>query len=187
MVFKKLSEFRKAHPSEYNFLYHKGWLEKFCKDMKWNLYRQKPKGYWTFERCFEIAKNCDSIKDWRELNETSYFYARKNNWLIECTAHMVKNKKMTFEGCFEETLKYKSRTEWIQKNPYSYKIAKKNGWVDTCCTHMISRQKPRGYWTKERCIEESAKCENKNEFYKSPIYNAALRLKCVEDCVINFK
>ena len=70
-----------------------------------------------------------------------------------------------YERCYEEAKKYKTRTEFQYAKGASraYKYSVKNGWIDSF-TWMSPKQKPNGYWTKERCILESKKYQMKKEF-----------------------
>jgi hypothetical protein len=73
--------------------------------------------------------------------------------------------KWTKELCIEDAKKYKTRTEWCMKSHCTYESARKNGYLDECCTHMPKKErKPRGYWTKERCIEDAKQYKTKKEW-----------------------
>lgn len=52
----------------------------------------------------------------------------------------------------------------IKNSPNSYKISLRNNWLNEVTSHMIELKKPKGYWTKERCIEEGLKYESIKEF-----------------------
>ena len=54
-----------------------------------------------------------------------------------------------------------------QKNLVNYTFTKRNKWLDDVCSHMIKINKPKNYWTKERCYECALKCKNKKEFHKN--------------------
>jgi len=69
----------------------------------------------------------------------------------------------TKERCFEEALKYNTKVELENNNSSVYNIILKNKWIKECCAHMTIIHKPKGYWTKERCLEESKKYKNKSE------------------------
>ena len=43
--------------------------------------KHKPSGYWTYERCKEVAKNCKRRTDFNRLNGSAYETARRNGWL----------------------------------------------------------------------------------------------------------
>lgn len=101
---------------------------------------RKPNGYWTKERCIEEAKKYQTSGDWQKTSSSSYIYARKNNWLDECTKHMKKSRKpigwWTLERCIDEFKKYKNSGEIRKGNPGCYDIAYKNGWLKECTKYF---------------------------------------------------
>jgi len=60
--------------------------------------------------------------------------------------------------------------------------------MDDICSHMISLMKPKGYWTKEKCVEEVKKYNSKTEFKKKSrsSYNAAYKNNWLNE-IYNFK
>lgn len=42
---------------------------------------RKPNGYWTFERCLQKLKTCETISDFVKNFHTAYIIAHKNRWL----------------------------------------------------------------------------------------------------------
>jgi hypothetical protein len=91
---------------------------------------RKPNGYWTKERCLEIAKKYSSKKEWSDNNRTSLVISHLNGWVNECTEHMKQLKNpsgyWTKERCLEEAKKYKTKKEWHDKTPSSYNAFLKN-------------------------------------------------------------
>ena len=75
-------------------------------------------------------------------------------------------KYWTFERCQEEALKFNSVTEF-KNGSAAYSAAYRNDWMDEICSHMIRTQKPNGYWTKEKCQEDSLKYNNRSNFQKN--------------------
>jgi hypothetical protein len=70
------------------------------------------------------------------------------------------------DKCFEESIKYNTRTEFQIKNPSAYISSRKNGWLNDICYHMIEKIKPPGFWTKNKCLEESSRYKTRSEFNK---------------------
>lgn len=68
------------------------------------------------------------------------------------------------ENCKAEALQFSTRSEWQTANPLSYRWAAKNGWLDECSADMLEIRKPNGYWTLEKCKEESLKFKTKVEW-----------------------
>jgi predicted GIY-YIG superfamily endonuclease len=82
----------------------------------------------------------------------------------------------TKERCHEEALKYNTKKEFQKNSSGAFMAAYKNGWLDAICEHIVEIQKPRGYWTKQRCHEEALKYNTKKEFQKnSTAYSSAQR------------
>jgi len=82
--------------------------------------------------------------------------------------HMIKTKKTknhwNFENCKEEALKYNNRTDFKIKSNGAYNSARENKWLNHICEHMKILRKPNGYWTYEKCREESLKYSNVRRF-----------------------
>ena len=154
---------------------------------------KNPNGYWTKERCQETALKYYIRKEFRE-NEYAYQTALKKGWLDDICSHMkieTKNPSdyWTKERCQETALKYYTRKEF-RENEYAYQTALKKGWLDDICSHMkIETQKPKGYWSKERCKEKSLLCFSRREFqikYKSA-YTISLRKGWLDDVCSHLK
>jgi len=56
------------------------WLDEICSHMK---LIQRPKGYWTFERCKEVASKYTSKKEFLEEYSGAFDKMRDNGWLDE--------------------------------------------------------------------------------------------------------
>ena len=127
--------------------------------------------FWTKEKCYEEAKKYKTRTEFQYAKGASsaYKYSVKNRWIDEYDWMIPKAKPNrywdNYERCYEEAKKYKTRTEFQYAKGASraYKYSVKNGWIDSF-TWMSPKQKPNGYWTKERCILESKKYQMKKEF-----------------------
>ena len=51
---------------------------------------RKPNGYWTKERCHEVALTCSTRNEFRKKFGSVYESARKNGCLDEICSHMKK-------------------------------------------------------------------------------------------------
>ena len=245
--YKSLAEWKKYDPKAYDRARKLKLTNEICVMFGWILPKiiiRKSKGYWVKEKCIEEASKYNTISEWRKNNQVSYKIAYMNNWVIECTAHIIKGRKpkgyWTKEMCVEEALKYKTRTEFLRNNKPCYMSADKNKWLDECCkhmnnftpigywtkercvehakqfnslkdwvkanktpstkarsngwhdectAHMVQSINPRGYWTKERCIETSLKCNSYNEWVimSKSSYNSALKNGWVDECRSHMK
>ena len=192
--YKSLSEFKKDFPSECDSLRHKKLLIKLCEDMNWDIPKSKkktkPNGYWNDKQnCLEEALKYQKITEWQNSNSASIKSARINGWFEECTVHMIKQNitprsYWTKERCMEQALKYETKSKWAKNSDASYKIAKKNNWFEECTAHMIELQKPGGYWTKEKCLEEALKYNTRTEWKEKnrASYQAAMVSKILNEC-----
>lgn len=80
----------------------------------------------------------------------------------------------TYDKCKLESLKYKTRVEFKKGSPTAYKKCTKNKWIELF-EHMVLLNKPKGYWTYDRCKEEALKYSMRFEFSSSVgwAYNTA--------------
>ncbi|HHF0554681.1 GIY-YIG nuclease family protein [Vibrio alginolyticus] len=140
-----------------------GWLDDICDHMN----RERR---WTKKSCIEEALKYQTKQAFREGSK-AYNYAYKQGWLDECCSHMQLTRKpkgyWTKERCVTEALKYQTLTEFEKNNSTATRLARKQGWLDECCGHMQPPQKPRGYWTKKRCMNEALKYQTRTEFQVS--------------------
>ena len=94
--------------------------------------------------------------------------------------HKVKKSRgyWTKERCMEDAIKFSTKELWKINNASAHGAAKKNKWLDECCSHMEKKiYKPRGYWSKERCIEESLKYKTKKEWRDNNISSLTCAIK----------
>jgi len=83
--------------------------------------------------------------------------------------------KWTYDTCYKEARKYKTRAEFQRGSSGAYVCARKNGYLNQF-VWFDKIKNPNGYWTKERCEEESRKYHSKKEFVKgcSAAHHAAV-------------
>jgi hypothetical protein len=93
-----------------------------------------------------------------------------------------KKRKWTYETCFKEARKYKTRTEFQRGSAGAYIYARRNGFLSKF-DWFEEIKKPDGYWTRERCEEESRKYKSKTEFVKGcpAAHSAAVRKGWLDD------
>lgn len=129
---------------------------------------QKPKGYWTKERCHIEASKYSTKADFRRGCASGYSKAKKMGWLSDICSHMVSNRRpdgyWNKARVIEEAKKYKTRTDFSRGTSSAYNAAQANGWLDQACSHMTILVKPPGYWTKERCQEAARSFSTRSEF-----------------------
>ncbi len=142
---------------------------------------------WTKEKCQEEALKYNDIGSYKK-GSLSYRAAVRNKWLDDICTHMNRTKKpsnfWTKERCIENALNYKSLKDFIKESPGAYSFCKKKKFLDEVTKHMIKRiNKPKGYWTKERCEEEALKYNMRSRFQKNSIsaYQTAINNMWLDD------
>ncbi len=90
----------------------------------------------------------------------------------------------TIERIREDSLKYVNIGQWSHSSGGAYTASIRLGINEECCSHMELKMKPKGYWTEEKVIKESAKYSCPTEWQKcdSGSYNAARRLGVYDKC-----
>jgi predicted GIY-YIG superfamily endonuclease len=148
---------------------------------------RNPAGYWTKERCKEVASLFNTRSEFSKAYRGAYSKAHRMDWLDGICSHMTYTRKpnnyWTKERCQKEALKYNTRSKFKDDFPSAYKSSKTGGWLDEICSHMEYAHKPNDYWTFERCHEEALKYNTKKEFRvnSSSAYSKTLRKKWVSD------
>lgn len=127
--YKIAQDFRKCCKTAYRVSTENGW----SKDYTWFIETKKPIGYWNYEHCYETAKGCESMVEFREKYGSAYNVSKKNKWLKDYTwfvPHKKKNGYWTYERCYEEAKKYKTRNSFDEGNAAACSVARKNKWLD---------------------------------------------------------
>lgn len=111
------------------------WLDDVCLHMK---ELQKPKGYWTNEKCKEEALRYNTKTDFRNKSQSAYSISKKNKWLDSICGHMHRPKhiKWTYAKCKEEALKYNLKSHFKKNNRSAFNSANNNNWINEICSHM---------------------------------------------------
>jgi hypothetical protein len=166
------------------------YVEKY-KNNGWNILNKTKTGgignvpKWTKEKCHKEALKYNNKRDFR-MSSNTYNVAHKNGWVDEICSHMeelIKPKNYwTKEKCKEEALKYKTKQDFRRGCSSAYNNSYANDWLDNFCSHMKEIKKPSGYWTKEKCREESLKYITRGEFRK---YSGSAYVKCLKEKWLN--
>ena len=122
-------EFKKGCSGAYWAAVRNRWL----KDYTWFKEIQKPKGYWTYERCFEEAKKHKTITELQNGCSRAYRLALENGWFNDYTWFNETKKPKgywTYENCLAESKKYKTISEFHLNCGSAYNVARQNGWFD---------------------------------------------------------
>jgi hypothetical protein len=187
--YSSLAEWRKENPSAYCNAKKRGLIPSICNKFGWSMVDKVPNGYWTLEKCKEEALKYTTKVEWLKQSKRSCDAAYRHKWIDICTQHMENlhkpNGYWTKEKVLAEARKYTTIAEWNNKHCSSLTISKANGWHKECTEHMIEIQKPPGYWTKEKCLEDSKKYKTRREWElnNASSYGAARRLKIFDECI----
>jgi hypothetical protein len=142
----------------------------------------KPKGYWTKEKCLESALKYYTRNEWKKDFGSAYVAARHNGWLDECTKHMYKLKiSLSKEMCFIDAKKYQSRSEWKRKSKKIYEAAVRNKWLNYCCNHMSKKLK----YCVSDCVKSASKYNTVLDWRNNEIkfYDYALKYGWLKFCI----
>ena len=88
--YKKLEDWSNAKPSGYSVARSKNWVA-VCTTHMTDGRRVSKKIIWTYEKSFELARQCNSRAEFKKKSGSAYLRARVNGWLDECCSHMQAN------------------------------------------------------------------------------------------------
>lgn len=90
----------------------------------------------------------------------------------------------TKEKCIQDAKNFKRKSDWQKKSGSACNAARKNKWFDECISHMLHIRNEKGFWTKEKCIQEALKYKSKLEWITTNSYShsIALKNKWIKDC-----
>lgn len=150
--------------------------------------KQKPSGFWTFERVKEEALKYASKKEFSKSANGAYDKAKRRKWIDSVCDHMRSSSKPrgywdNKERVLTTAKKFRSRTEFTKCNGSAYYAAIRNGWLDEACAHMKFGKTPNGTWTKERLIQQARQYATREEFRGAHVgaYHAAHRKGWLEE------
>ena len=139
----------------------------------------KPRNYWTFERCRKEALKYETKSLFEKNNPTAYSKAVKSKWINHICKHMIILwKKIKKEECISASLKCKSRQEFKDNFPSEYRAALNNNFIE--CFHHLPTKTGR-FWTFEKCKDEALKYNHKSDLKRvaPKVYDAIIRNKWV--------
>ena len=160
--YKTFKDLIKNDPGLHSSILKKGWKELFLHLVS----TTKLPGYWTKERCHEVALQCKNKAEFARKFNSASLKAIKKGWIDDISTHMEQSNVAppnywTYERCKEEALKYESRYKFSKGSSSAYQAARKNGWLDDI---SIKANKPNGYWTYEKCFESAKPYKTKMEW-----------------------
>jgi len=127
-----------------------------------------PRGYWTKEKCQEVASLFNTRNEFAKAYKGAYTKAYRNGCLDEICSHMIEVRKENGywdnkEKCHIEAKKYTNKSDFQNGSGSAYNASKKWKWLDEVCSHMEG-YKPKGYWTLENCHIEAKKFNTRCKF-----------------------
>lgn len=176
--YKTIRDLLKNAPCAYQKAVKNKWIEEYVW-LEDNI--KHSKSYYTQEKCLELAKKYSSVVEFRKKQSGAYTSAKENNWLNDYT-WLERQFKWTEETLFEEAKKYKTRSEFSKAKPGAYEYALKHDLLDKCVWFEESK-KPNGYWTYEKCLEESKKYKYRGDYRTEShgSYKVAIRNGWIDD------
>lgn len=156
---------------------------KFCKvqDVLERLNVNIQRKEYTFEMCIENASKYKTRREWQIGGRNYYQYARKRDWLGECTVHMEqKIFKFSKEEVLKSALQYTDRGEWKKNCKKEYQSCLRNKWLGECTQHMNKLVRH----TLESCIESALPYDNITEWRSENegAYKYAFRENIIPKC-----
>ena len=121
-----------------------------------SLYRNR----YTYNKCYDEAKKYTHYRDFVKESRTYYRVAYRNGWIVDYTWLIHFHRKhnyWNYETCMESAKLCTTMKEFTEKYSGAYDKARDNGWLAEYAWLIKKEQKPKGYWTYERCAEESKK------------------------------
>ena len=138
--YSTITEFQKGGGGAYFKARKNGWLKNyywFVNGLK--LLGQK-RTVWTYDACYELAKQCCKKSELKVKNQRAYDVARKNGWFDDYTwfipteelRHQKKPSrvKWSYEVCRKLASQYNTLRDFMKKYPSAYTVANRNGWMD---------------------------------------------------------
>ena len=123
--YKTLKEFRKLSASAYNKALRYGWLS----DYTWLNSIEREYDLWTYEKCYEAAKNCKTKTQFLKHNRRAYSKANKEGWITDYTWFSDPPREWNYDTCYNEAKKYNKLSDFIKNAGAAYRTARKNGWM----------------------------------------------------------
>jgi predicted GIY-YIG superfamily endonuclease len=125
LKYNRRVDFRKNSSGAYSAARLNNWLSQICLHM---VRFSNPQGYWTKEKCHEIALTCNTRHEFRLKSGGAYSAAHKKKWLDDICAHMkrVGNRylRCIYSYEFSDNHVYIGLTYDMTKRDYRRKLNK---------------------------------------------------------------
>lgn len=99
------------------------------------------KRVWTKQKLKDLAKQYDSLPDFRREQNSAYTTACRMGVNEEICKHMSKNPRPqihTKESCAKLAKQYRTKAEFRREHNSAFVVSHRKGWIDEICEHMVS-------------------------------------------------
>jgi very-short-patch-repair endonuclease len=121
------SEWQRFHPLSYRWACKNKWLEACSAHMATS---RVPDGYWTLDRCKEVARKYKTKVEWRAGDGASFSAANRQKWISECCGHMetgglwfgpasIAETLLSHDISYEAEYRFKANPE-IARRPFDF-------------------------------------------------------------------
>jgi hypothetical protein len=185
LQYQSKNQWSKHEGGAFSKAWANGWMDICCAHMPKYVLSVK----WTFETCRESAKKFTHREAWRKGERGAYNVAHEKGWIDSFFGLVSPGAThppgyWTKDRCIGVARRYQSRVEWSNESNSSLLAAIKGGWIDECCSHMTEGKKPKGHWTKERCLESALKYATRADWAAkdSRAMSAAISHRWITEC-----
>ena len=136
---------------------------------------------YDYEKCYEIARQCSSPTEMKNLNGSAYNVARKHNWIKEYTWFVRKqHAPYTYDDVYEIAKNYTCSSDFQKGNGSAYGKARENGWIKDYTWFTVKQHAP---YTYEQCYEVAMNYKSRLELARGNVgvYQAALNHGWLDD------
>ncbi len=137
LKYNTIVEFKKKCISAFNIIEKNRWFDELCLHL--SRFDRKPKGYWSYDRCKEVALKYSNSTIFYKEASVVYEIIRKNKW-FDLFEHLSSDRTTKYywdyERCKEEALKYNTKSAFYRNSASAYSSSLKNKWIDDICSHM---------------------------------------------------
>jgi predicted GIY-YIG superfamily endonuclease len=176
------AEFQKKYKKYYNYSVAVDIYKTLFEHLK---YSKHDSGYWSKERCHDVALKCKNNKEFELKYPSAYVISRKKKWFNDITTHFIEIKKhhkfWSIEKSLETAKTCSNRCELKKKYYQAYFILKNSNLLDVIFGEN-KRNKPNSL-TKEKCYECALKCQSRGEFQKKykTSYSKSLKMGWLDE------
>jgi predicted GIY-YIG superfamily endonuclease len=122
---------------------------------------------WTYEKCWDAVKECNSYKDFDEKYGGAKSYAERHGFINEIKKYFNVDdsrgyKKWTYEKCIDKINECNSITEYQEKYPGAYGYLRKRNELNILRENYKLLQRDK--WTFDEALNEALKYKTKKEF-----------------------